>query len=72
MILSVLVGFEIWTRRLAANDADILEILDGLSISIIDVNRHFQSTVLKHPGQSTIKQEEEYQVRHTHFQVNRR
>lgn len=43
----ILRHLEIWFRRLAADDADVLKIFNRLSICVIDVDRHLQVTILR-------------------------
>jgi len=42
---AILGHFEVGVGRLAADDADVLQVLNGLFVRIIDVHRHLQVTI---------------------------
>lgn len=71
LIFARLGHFEIRTGCLAADYADVLEVFNRLSVSVINVYRHFQGAVLKSSGQSQIWEVALF-FEPTHFQVKRR
>lgn len=46
LIVAGFADLQVGVRGLAADDADILQTCDGLVVGLVDVDRHFQSTVL--------------------------